>query len=150
MESVNHYKHADPGKIDRIANDLLRTVRLNKSFLIWMAVLFGVLAVCLYGYTIQLREGLGVTGLRDITSWGMYIANLVFFVAFVRCEQDPAIISEGHLLTHQGHLEGSHMGAHQSRTKTQVHVDVSAAKHWHRAVFGLNHSSKTQAAGTKL
>lgn len=81
MESLNHYKNADPGKIDRIANDLLRTVRLNKSFLIWMAVLFGALAVCLYGYTIQLREGLGVTGLRDITSWGMYIANFVFFVA---------------------------------------------------------------------
>jgi len=81
MESVNHYKTADPGKIDRIASDLLRTVRLNKAFLLWMAVVFGVLAVCLYGYTIQLRKGLGVTGLRDITSWGMYIANFVFFVA---------------------------------------------------------------------
>jgi Ni/Fe-hydrogenase subunit HybB-like protein/mono/diheme cytochrome c family protein len=81
MESVNHYKTADPGRIDRIATDLLRTVRLNKSFLIWMAFLFGVLAICLFGYTTQLRKGLGVTGLRDITSWGMYIANFVFFVA---------------------------------------------------------------------
>lgn len=81
MESVNPYKTAEPGKIDRIATDLLRTVRLNKTFLIWMAFLFGALAICLYGYTIQLREGLGVTGLRDITSWGMYIANFVFFVA---------------------------------------------------------------------
>ena len=26
-------------------------------------------------------KGLGVTGLRDVTSWGMYIANFVFFVA---------------------------------------------------------------------
>lgn len=81
MESVNHYKTAEPGKIDRIASDLLRSVRLNKSFLLWMAFLFGALAVCLFGYTIQLRNGLGVTGLRDITSWGMYIANFVFFVA---------------------------------------------------------------------
>ncbi len=81
MESVNHYKNADPGKIDRVASDLLRTVRLNKAFMIWMAILFGILAVCLFGYIIQLRKGLGVTGLRDITSWGMYIANFVFFVA---------------------------------------------------------------------
>jgi molybdopterin-containing oxidoreductase family membrane subunit len=81
MESVNHYKTADPGRIDRVANDLLRTVRLNKAFLLWMAFLFGALAICLFGYTIQLRKGLGVTGLRDITSWGMYIANFVFFVA---------------------------------------------------------------------
>jgi molybdopterin-containing oxidoreductase family membrane subunit len=81
MESVNHYKTADPGKIDRVATDLLRSVRLNKSFLLWMTILFVVLAICLFGYTIQLRKGLGVTGLRDITSWGMYIANFVFFVA---------------------------------------------------------------------
>jgi Ni/Fe-hydrogenase subunit HybB-like protein/mono/diheme cytochrome c family protein len=81
MESVNPYKSAEPGKIDRISSDLLRTVRLNRSFLMWMAFLFGALAICLYGYTIQLREGLGVTGLRDITTWGMYIANFVFFVA---------------------------------------------------------------------
>jgi len=81
MESVNHYRNAESGKIDRIASDLLRTVRLNKSFLIWMAFLFCALAVCLFGYTIQLRKGLGVTGLRDITSWGMYISNFVLFVA---------------------------------------------------------------------
>ncbi len=81
MESVNHYKTAEPAKIDRVASDLLRTVRFNKSFLIWMAIIFVTLAVCLFGYTIQLRKGLGVTGLRDITSWGMYIANFVFFVA---------------------------------------------------------------------
>jgi len=81
MESINHYKNAEPGRIDRIANDLLRTVRLNKSFLAWMTILFIALAICLYGYTIQLRKGLGVTGMRDITTWGMYIANFVFFVA---------------------------------------------------------------------
>jgi len=81
MEQVNHYKSADPGRIDRIASDLLRSIRINRSFLLWMAFLFGALAICLFGYSIQLRKGLGVTGLRDITSWGMYIANFVFFVA---------------------------------------------------------------------
>ncbi|HEX2936903.1 MAG TPA: NrfD/PsrC family molybdoenzyme membrane anchor subunit [Bacteroidales bacterium] len=53
----------------------------NKSFLIWMSLLGLALMICLYGYFIQLREGLGVTGLRDYITWGMYIANFVFFVA---------------------------------------------------------------------
>jgi molybdopterin-containing oxidoreductase family membrane subunit len=46
-----------------------------------MAFLTMLLVVCLYAYFIQLRDGLGVTGLRDYISWGMYIANFVFFVA---------------------------------------------------------------------
>ncbi|MBN1791661.1 MAG: polysulfide reductase NrfD [Bacteroidales bacterium] len=68
-------------KIDRIASDILRPVRINKVFIIWTAFLFIALAVCLYVYTIQLRKGLIITGIRDFTSWGMYIANFVFFVA---------------------------------------------------------------------
>jgi molybdopterin-containing oxidoreductase family membrane subunit len=39
------------------------------------------LCVCLYAYTLQLRYGLGVAGIRDYVSWGLYIANFVFFVA---------------------------------------------------------------------
>lgn len=53
----------------------------NKSFLIWMSLLGLSLMLCLYAYFIQLRDGLGVTGLRDYITWGMYIANFVFFVA---------------------------------------------------------------------
>ena len=68
-------------KIDRIASDILRPVRINKGFIIWTAFLFIALAVCLYIYTIQLRKGLVIAGIRDFTSWGMYIANFVFFVA---------------------------------------------------------------------
>jgi molybdopterin-containing oxidoreductase family membrane subunit len=37
--------------------------------------------VGLWGWGIQINEGLGVTGMRDYVSWGMYIANFVFFVA---------------------------------------------------------------------
>jgi Ni/Fe-hydrogenase subunit HybB-like protein len=68
-------------KLDTVSSDILRNVRINKGFLLWLGFLFAALAACLYGYTIQLKEGLGVTGLRDVTSWGMYIANFVFFVA---------------------------------------------------------------------
>jgi len=47
----------------------------------WMGFLTVVLAASLFAYSLQLRKGLVVTGLRDITSWGIYIANFVFFVA---------------------------------------------------------------------
>jgi Ni/Fe-hydrogenase subunit HybB-like protein len=68
-------------KLDSVSSDILRNVRINKSFILWMAFLTVALFACLYAYTIQLRNGLGVTGLRDVTSWGMYISNFVFFVA---------------------------------------------------------------------
>jgi molybdopterin-containing oxidoreductase family membrane subunit len=66
---------------DKIAADLTSHIRLNKGFLAWMGFLSVALLACLYAYTIQLREGLGVAGIRDYISWGMYISNFVFFVA---------------------------------------------------------------------
>jgi len=71
----------DQIKYDKITSDLLRPIRLNKSFILWMGVLGVSLLICLYAYTIQLRDGLGVAGIRDYVSWGMYISNFVFFVA---------------------------------------------------------------------
>jgi len=68
-------------RVDLISQDILRNVSINKGFILWMGFLTVLLLACLFAYTIQLRKGLGVTGLRDITSWGMYIANFVFFVA---------------------------------------------------------------------
>jgi Ni/Fe-hydrogenase subunit HybB-like protein len=68
-------------KLDEVSADILTNVRINKSFILWMGFLFTLLAVCLYAYSIQLGKGLGVTGMRDFTSWGIYIANFVFFVA---------------------------------------------------------------------
>jgi len=66
---------------NKIIADLTEHVKLNRSFHIWMLFLTVCLGVCLYAYSIQLTTGLGVTGLRDYVSWGMYIANFVFFVA---------------------------------------------------------------------
>jgi Ni/Fe-hydrogenase subunit HybB-like protein len=68
-------------KLDLVASDILRNVRINLSFVLWMGFLLITLAACLFAYTVQLKKGLSVTGLRDTTSWGMYIANFVFFVA---------------------------------------------------------------------
>lgn len=67
---------------DKMTTDVLRSVRLtNLSFKIWMGFITVSFLVCMYAYTIQLREGLGVAGIRDYVSWGMYISNFVFFVA---------------------------------------------------------------------
>lgn len=68
-------------KSDKITTELLKHIRLNKAFIIWMGFLGISLLVCIYAYTIQLRDGLGVAGIRDYVSWGLYIANFVFFVA---------------------------------------------------------------------
>lgn len=68
-------------RLDRIASDILKPVGVDRSFLIWMSCLGTLLLICIYAYIIQLDKGLIVTGLRDYVSWGMYIANFVFFVA---------------------------------------------------------------------
>ncbi len=68
-------------RLDTIAADILRPVGITQGFLVWMAFLSISLAGCIYAYYIQCDKGLIVTGLRDYVSWGMYIANFVFFVA---------------------------------------------------------------------
>jgi len=68
-------------KLDSIAADILRPVGITQGFIIWMGFLGISLLACIYAYYIQWDKGLIVTGLRDYTSWGMYIANFVFFVA---------------------------------------------------------------------
>ena len=68
-------------RLDSIAADILRPVGISKGFLIWMGFLGISLFGCMYAYYLQWDKGLIVTGLRDYVSWGMYIANFVFFVA---------------------------------------------------------------------
>jgi molybdopterin-containing oxidoreductase family membrane subunit len=70
-----------PSNSDKITSDLLRHIRLNKGFIIWMGVLGIALIICLIAYVDQLKNGLGVAGIRDYVSWGLYISNFVFFVA---------------------------------------------------------------------
>jgi Ni/Fe-hydrogenase subunit HybB-like protein len=81
MSANEHTFNPNNPKLDKIARDILKPVGLNGKFLAWMGFLSIILIACLYAYYIQFREGLIVTGLRDYVSWGMYIANFVFFVA---------------------------------------------------------------------
>lgn len=47
---------------------------------LWITGLLAVFLWGVYAYSVQLRYGLGVTGLRDYASWGIYITNFVFFI----------------------------------------------------------------------
>lgn len=46
----------------------------------WLLLLLAFVAVGIYSYALQLRDGLVVTGMSDQVSWGFYIANFAFLV----------------------------------------------------------------------
>ncbi|WP_109300963.1 sulfate reduction electron transfer complex DsrMKJOP subunit DsrP [Aquimarina sp. AU474] len=50
------------------------------KYLIWMGFLTFVMLAGMYCYSIQLEEGLIVTGMTDRVSWGLYISNFTFLV----------------------------------------------------------------------
>lgn len=52
----------------------------GRAYHIWMGALTVVMLVGGYAYAIQFREGLGVTGMTDHVSWGLYISNFTFLV----------------------------------------------------------------------
>jgi hypothetical protein len=54
--------------LDKITEDLTFHIRITRGFKIWMGFLILGLGVCLYAYTLQLRFGLGVAGIRDYVS----------------------------------------------------------------------------------
>ncbi|TAK42850.1 MAG: polysulfide reductase [Saprospiraceae bacterium] len=52
--------------------------RLGK---LWTGLLAVIFLAGLFFYIKQIREGLGITAMRDFSIWGIYISNFVFFVA---------------------------------------------------------------------
>jgi molybdopterin-containing oxidoreductase family membrane subunit len=65
----------------KIRKDVLSPMTKHRGLLIWVLFLFTGLGLFFWGYAIQLKQGLIVTAMRDYVTWGMYIANFVFFVA---------------------------------------------------------------------
>lgn len=65
---------------DAISRDLMPRP-FGRLGLLWVATLVVICAVGLFFYIDQVRHGLGITAMRDYTTWGIYIANFVFFVA---------------------------------------------------------------------
>ncbi|MEQ9399945.1 MAG: NrfD/PsrC family molybdoenzyme membrane anchor subunit [Longimicrobiales bacterium] len=61
--------------------DALRSATSGgRRYHLWMGALTLLMLVGAYAYVIQLREGLGVTGMTDHVSWGLYISNFTFLV----------------------------------------------------------------------
>ena len=69
------------GEVEAIQRDLLRPLRETTwRFKLVVGVLAAIVAVGAYAYWTQLNQGLQVTAMRDRTSWGIYIANFVFWI----------------------------------------------------------------------
>ena len=56
------------------------TTHGSRKYHIWMGVLTFIMLVGMYCYSIQLDQGLSVTGMTDRVSWGLYISNFTFLV----------------------------------------------------------------------
>lgn len=50
------------------------------GYKIYLAIIFSLMGVGGVAYTRQFQEGLIVTGMTNIVSWGLYISNFTFFV----------------------------------------------------------------------
>ncbi len=52
----------------------------STSYKIFLLVLLAIIGTGVWAYANQFRDGLIVTGMSDIVSWGLYISNFTFFV----------------------------------------------------------------------
>ena len=60
----------------------------GRRYHLWMGSLTLIILVGAYAYSVQLRYGLGVTGMSDHVSWGLYISNFTFLVGHGRGRHD--------------------------------------------------------------
>ena len=74
----------DLEKVARLPQDqrvlLMPLVRTTGWYWFWFAVMAAVAAWGAVAYSLQLRYGLGETGLNTPEYWGIYIINFVFFI----------------------------------------------------------------------
>ena len=54
--------------------------RGGRRYHLWMGTLTLIMLTGAFCYAVQLRDGLGVTGMSDHVSWGLYISNFTFLV----------------------------------------------------------------------
>ena len=68
-------------ELDDVREDSLRpTHKWGRSTKIWLSILCTIAAWGLFAFIFQLRNGLGVTAMRNYVSWGLYISTFVFFI----------------------------------------------------------------------
>jgi molybdopterin-containing oxidoreductase family membrane subunit len=78
--------------------------RTGPRFWALVAALLAVIGWGVYAYSVQIRDGLVVTGMRDRISWGLYIATFVFFIG----------------ISHAGTLISAILRVSQARWRTPV------------------------------
>ncbi len=78
--------------------------RTGRRYWALVAFLLAVIGWGAYAYSVQLRDGLVVTGMRDRISWGLYIATFVFFIG----------------ISHAGTLISAILRVSQARWRTPV------------------------------
>jgi Ni/Fe-hydrogenase subunit HybB-like protein len=66
------------GRLERTA--MAPILKTTWRYWAWVTFLVAIIAWGAYAYSVQLREGLIVTGMRDRISWGLYIVTFVFFI----------------------------------------------------------------------
>jgi Ni/Fe-hydrogenase subunit HybB-like protein len=65
----------------QVERDMLGTLDpLGPLGRIWIGGLLAIIAFGVFAYTMQLLNGLQVTAMRNYVSWGLYMANFVFFI----------------------------------------------------------------------
>jgi len=90
---------------ERLVDTALAPIRrTSRRYWALVGLELAVLGWGLYAYTIQLRDGLVVTGMRDRISWGLYIATFVFFIG----------------ISHAGTLISAILRVSQARWRTPV------------------------------
>ena len=66
---------------DRLKSSVFNPLNhTSKGYYTFLLIMLAVIAWGGYAYITQLRNGLIVTGMRDVTIWGFYIVNFVFFI----------------------------------------------------------------------
>lgn len=70
----------DPRQEEETDALLAPVVRWTPRFIVFAVALGAIVAWGAYAYSVQLQQGLVVTGMRDTVSWGLYISNFVFFI----------------------------------------------------------------------
>jgi Ni/Fe-hydrogenase subunit HybB-like protein len=68
-----HLRHFVLSALDSATNG-------GRRYHLWMGFLTTIMLAGAYAYSLQLRHGLGVTGMSDHVSWGLYISNFTFLV----------------------------------------------------------------------
>ncbi len=68
-------------ELEEVRENCLRpTYKWGNSTKIWLGILIAVASWGLFAFIFQLRNGLGVTAMRNYVSWGLYISTFVFFI----------------------------------------------------------------------